>query len=521
MKLYVSILFVLSFITLQAQEEYTLKGYVKARDSGESLWGVSVIVGSTQGTSTNDYGFYSITLKEGTYIITVTYLGYRTLEKEIVLDGNRTFDFELEEDAAELEEVVITSKKSTKSVRSTAMSVGTLSSKTVKKLPAVLGEPDLLKSIQLLPGVSSVNDGASGFNVRGGSADQNLILLDDAVIYNASHLFGFYSVFNTDAVKDLKLYKGGIPSIYGGRLSSVLDIKQKEGNLKEFNGELGIGLISSKALLEGPISKGDNKEGKGSYMLAGRTSYIGLFLPLSEDLEDTNLSFFDVNLKANYSINKNNRLYLSGYFGRDNFEVDSFLGTQWGNASGTLRWTSVLKDNLFLQTSAIFSNYNYNLDNLRSGSEFSWSSNILNYNFKPRLTWYANSNLTLKTGVDFTYYNFQPGEIKPIKSSSITPEKFREKYASEIGVYIDLKHKVSENWSFQYGLRFSNFNRIGRDVIPTYETGSPLTYNATQDYYTENKVIGEKSYDRGKIIKDFTVSSLDSQPVIYSMKTTH
>ncbi|WP_025743482.1 TonB-dependent receptor [Aquimarina pacifica] len=503
MKLYVGILFILSIITVQAQEKHTLSGYIKDKSSGESLWGVNVIAGPTQGTTTNDYGFYSITLEEGTYTVTVTYLGYGTIEKEIVLDSDKKFDFELGENSAQLDEVVIKTNKSTKSVRSTEMSVVALSSNTIKKLPTVLGEPDLLKSIQLLPGVSSVNDAASGFNVRGGSADQNLILLDDAVIYNASHLFGFFSVFNTDAVKDLKLYKGGIPSIYGGRLSSVLDIKQKEGNLKKFNGELGIGLISSKALIEGPIAKGDNEEGKGSYMLAGRTSYIGLFAPLSEDYEDTKVSFYDINLKANYSLNKNNRIFLSGYFGRDNFEIENFLGTTWGNASGTLRWTSVLNDDLFLQASAIFSNYDYNLDNLRSGSEFRWNSNILNYNFKPRLTWYINSDTTLKTGVDYTYYNFQPGEINPLKESSVTPEKFREKFGTEIGAYVDLKQKISDKLSLQYGFRVSNFNRIGKDLIPIYETGSPLSYDATQDIYTENQVIGETAYDSGKTIKDF------------------
>ncbi|WP_298515066.1 TonB-dependent receptor [uncultured Kordia sp.] len=503
MKLYVSILFLLSFFMAQAQDQYTLSGYIKDKASGESLWGVNITVSANQGTITNDYGFYSIKLAKGTYKVSVTYLGFKTIEKEVVLDSDQKISFELEEDSAELGEVIITADKATKAVQSTEMSVVTLTSKTIKKLPTVLGEPDLLKSIQLLPGVSSVNDAASGFNVRGGSADQNLILLDDAVIYNASHLFGFFSVFNTDAVKDLKLYKGGIPSVYGGRLSSVLDIKQKEGNTKDFNAELGIGLISSKGLAEGPIFKDENGEAKGSYMLAGRTSYIGLFAGLSEEFKDTKVSFYDINLKANYSINKNNRIFLSGYFGRDNFEIDNFLGTRWGNATGTLRWTSVLSDDLFLQTSAIFSNYDYNLDNLRTGSEFRWNSNILNYNFKPRLTWFINANNTLKTGFDYTYYNFQPGEIKPLKNSSINPEKFREKFGAEIGAYVDLKQKLSEKLSLQYGFRISNFNRIGKDVIPTYATGNPLTYDAVQDIYQENEVTGETAFSKGKKIKDF------------------
>ena len=230
-------------------------------------------------------------------------MGYKTLTQKIYIDKDVKLDFELEENASQLSEVMITATntKRTASVKSTEMSVVKLSSKTIKKLPVVLGEPDILRSIQLLPGVSSINDASSGFNVRGGSADQNLVLLDDATIYNASHLFGFFSVFNTDAVKDLKLYKGGIPSIYGGRLSSVLDVKQKEGNIKKFGGTVGLGLIASKALIEGPIGKNDTGEGKGSYMLAGRRSYIDLFAPLSSDFDDTKLSFYDINLKANYN----------------------------------------------------------------------------------------------------------------------------------------------------------------------------------------------------------------------------
>lgn len=503
MKLYLGILFILFSITIQAQEKFTLSGYIKDNLSGETLWGVNVITGETQGTTTNDYGFYSILLSKGTYKVIITYLGFKTIEKEIILDSNKKLDFELTEDSNQLDEVVVTSNKAIKSVKSTEMSVISLSSKTIKKLPSVLGEPDLIKSIQLLPGVSSVNDAASGFNVRGGSADQNLILLDDATIYNASHLFGFFSVFNTDAVKDLKLYKGGIPSMYGGRLSSVLDIKQKEGNSKKFSGELGIGLISSKALIEGPLFKGEKEKAKGSYMFAGRTSYIDLFAPFSDNFKDTKLSFYDLNLKTNFTINDNNRIFFSGYFGRDNFELDNFLGTRWGNASSTLRWTSVLNDKLFLQTSAIFSNYDYRLDNLRSGSEFSWKSNILNYNFKPKLSWFINSKNTLKTGIDYTYYNFQPGEIDPLNNSAITSDKFQKKYGSEIAIYTDLKQEISEKLSLQYGVRVSNFNRLGNAVIPKYETGNPLTYNADLDLYQENNVIGEKTYNIGKTIKDF------------------
>lgn len=504
MRNYILLLLLLTNFTINAQKKHTLSGYVKEKATGEQLFGVTVMVGESKGTITNEYGFYSITMPEGSYEIIISYLGFKSIVQKISLNSNKKISFELTEDSDELDEIVITTKKSSRNIKSTQMSVSELKSSTIKKLPVILGEPDLLKSIQLLPGVSSVNDGASGINVRGGSADQNLILLDEATIYNASHLFGFFSVFNTDVIKDVTLYKGGIPSVFGGRLSSVLDVKQREGNIKKFGGEVGIGLISSKALIEGPILKKDNEEGKGSFVLAGRRSYIDLFSSLSDNFKNTKLFFYDLNLKVNYNINENNRLFLSGYFGRDRFELDNFLGTVWGNASGTLRWTSVLNDKLFFQTSAIFSNYDYNLDNLRSGTKFRWSSNILNYNVKPRLTWFINSNNTLKTGIDYTYYNFKPGEVKPLDGSAINPVKFRDKFGIETAAYVDYKQKLSEKLSFQYGFRVSNFDRRGKDVISIYEYNSPLTYDPVRDLYTENDVIGETSYKSGASIKNFT-----------------
>ncbi|TSE10753.1 TonB-dependent receptor [Aquimarina algiphila] len=496
-------LFCFFYLGSYAQEKFTISGYVKNNNSGEKLPGVNIIIDNAYGTTTNDYGFYSINLEKGNHQVEISYLGYKTIRKEIFIDANKKIDFDLAEELAELDEIVISSNKARKKIQSTEMSVVSLKGETIKKLPAILGEPDVLKSLQLLPGVSSVNEASSGFNVRGGSVDQNLILLDDATIYNASHLFGFFSVFNSSAIKNAKLYKGGIPSIYGGRLSSVLDIKQKEGNTKKFGGEAGIGLISAKALIEGPILKGDKEEASGSYMLAGRRSYIDLFTFLTDDFKDSSLFFYDFNLKANYDINKNNRLFLSGYFGRDKFELDGLLGTLWGNTSGSLRWTSVLNEKLFLQTSAIFSNYDYNLDNLRTGSEFRWKSSISNYNLKPRLTWFINNNNTLKTGLDFTYYNFKPGKISSLNGSSINAEEFSDKFGLENGIYIDLKQNISDKLSLQYGVRWSNFSRLGKGDIREYETGTPLTYNSALDIYEENEVLGITNYGSGKRIKTF------------------
>ena len=503
MKFYISLIFGFSFFLAQSQERYTLSGYIKDKSSGESLWGVNVLISSSEGTVTNDYGFYSITLDKGNYKVQITYLGYKTIEKEIALNSDIELNVQLQEDSEKLDEVVITSSKATKNVRSTEVSVATLKAATIKKLPTGLGEVDVVRSLQLLPGVSSVNEGSSGFNVRGGSSDQNLILLDDATIYNAAHLLGLFSVFNADAVKDVKLYKGGIPATFGGRLSSVLDIKQREGNLKEFNGELGLGLISSRALIQGPINKGSNEEGKGSYLIAGRRSYLDLFAPLAEDLEDTSLFFYDVNLKVNYNLNKRNRLFLSGYFGRDRFAIEDIFGNTYGNASATLRWTSELSEKLFFQTSLIFSDYEYEVDVLTSGSEFRWQSNIVNYNFKPRLSWFISPGNIFKTGVDFTYYNFNPGEITALNNSSITSRNFQENFALETAPYIDFKHKISDNLSFQYGVRWSNFQRLGEETIPVYETGNPLTYNETLDLFQENPVIGETNFGSGEVIESF------------------
>ncbi|UOY08272.1 TonB-dependent receptor [Muricauda sp. SCSIO 64092] len=491
--------------SIHAQKEYTLSGFVKDAGSGEALYGVDVIVGPSNGTTTNEYGFYSITVPVGTYTLSIGYLGFTTITTEINLDQDIKRDFELTEQTNELDEVVVTLKslKRTADVQSTEMSVVALKAQTIQKLPAILGEPDVLKSIQLLPGVSSVNEAANGFNVRGGSADQNLVLLDEGIIYNASHLFGFFSVFNTNAVSDVKLYKGGIPSLYGGRLSSVLDIKQREGNSKEFKGLAGIGLISGNVLVEGPINKKGRDKGKGSYMVAGRRSWLDLFTFLSSEFNDTKLFFYDLNLKANYSLNENNRLYLSGYFGRDNFEIDELLGTIWGNASGTLRWTSLFNEKLFFQTSAVYSSYDYNLDNLRSGSEFRWQSNITNFNLKPRLTWYINGNNTLRLGGEGTYYNFKPGEISPLNDSPINPETFREKFALESGAYLDFEQKLSEKISLRYGVRWSNFQRLGREEINQYANGAPLTYNPTFDQYERNQVIGKEVFGSGDVIESY------------------
>jgi hypothetical protein len=503
MKGIIYLAFMMLSVTVWGQKQYTITGYVQDQKTGEKLAGVSLYFSNQQSITTNEYGFYTVNLKQGIYDVDITYLGFSTLKEKINVKENVKLNFSLSETSNELTEVVITSSSKKNNVISTEMGTNTLKAATIKKLPALLGEPDVLKSIQLLPGVASVNEASSGFNVRGGSADQNLILLDDATIYNASHLFGFFSVFNPDAIKDIKLYKGGIPSYYGGRISSVLDVRQKEGNSKEFNGEAGIGLISSRILVEGPIFKNAQGEGRGSYMVTGRRSYVDAFAFLSDEFKKTKLFFYDLNLKANYNLNKSNNLFLSGYFGRDQFQLPKLLGTSWGNATGTLRWTSEFSDKLFFQVSAIYSKYDYELDNLRSGSEFRWNSSITNFNFKPRFTWYANSSLVVKTGLDATHYKFSPGKISSIKGSDINPETFQNNFALENAVYTDSEYEISQKMAVQIGLRWSNFFRLGNENIREYETGNPITFNNEQNSYDENAQTGTKQYASGRIIKQF------------------
>ncbi len=494
------VLLMLGSSLVLAQRNFTVSGYIKEKSSGESLIGATLSAGGTLGTSSNEYGFYSLSLPPGNYRLVFNYLGFTSFEQIIDLNANLTLNVDMVATATDLQEVVINASPKNEQVQSTEMGNKTIAIATVKKLPAVIGEPDVLRAIQLLPGVSNTNEAASGFNVRGGGADQNLILLDEATIYNATHLFGLFSVFNADAIKDVKLYKGGIPATYGGRLSSVLDVRQREGNNREFKGEAGIGLISSRLLVEAPFARKPNGEGRGSFMLAGRRSYLDLFTKLSKSFRDNKLYFYDLNLKSNFALNENNRLYLSGYFGRDNFKLPSLVAAQWGNASGTLRWTSNWGKKLFFQTSAIASRYDYNLDNLRSGYEFSWKSDIANFNLRPRATWYVNAKNTIKFGADALAYTFRPGQISPLNNSPIRTKTFAENRAFELGLYLDNEQKISSSLAIQYGLRWSNFFRLGAEYIRQYELGAPLRFDALQNLYFRNAQTGLKAYKNNEVI---------------------
>ena len=380
---YLSTLILFLLVSSSFAQEYTISGTMKDSTNGEDLFGGSVIVKglSNVGATANSYGFYSLTLEQGSYTLMYRSSGFETKEVAIKLTKNMSLDIELSlpKDLQELEGVEVTGVKGNDNITSSGMNVTKFSPKDIETIPVIFGEKDIMKTLQLTPGVKTAGEGNSGFFVRGGGADQNLVLLDEAVVYNASHLLGFFSVFNSDAVKDVALYKSGIPAEYGGRASSVMDVKMKDGNSKNFGVSGGLGLISSRLAIEGPIVKN-----KGSFILSGRRSYLDLFLKLSKDdnIKNTSLYFYDLNAKANYKISKKDRIFLSGYFGRDNFGFGDVFGFDWGNATGTVRYNRIMSDKLFSNTSVIFSNYDYRFTIGTGDDSFGVNSSIQDWNVK-------------------------------------------------------------------------------------------------------------------------------------------
>lgn len=490
------LLFLFISIPSVAQQKYTLSGTIIEEDSNETLIGVTVAFPSLgTGVVTNEYGFYSITIPEGEYQIIISYLGFEEIRQSIDLDSNTKIDFKLAEAAEQLDEVVVTENVEKMDIRKPQMSVNTLSVETIKKIPVILGEADIIKSILLLPGVTNAGEGASGFNVRGGAVDQNLILLDEAIIFNSSHLFGFFSVFNPDAIKDIKLYKGGIPARYGGRVSSVLDIFQKEGNSKELKVNGGIGAVASRLLIEGPI-----KKDKAAFLIGGRGSYAHLFLPLF-DIDNT-AYFYDLNTKLNWKVNENNSIFLSGYFGRDVFGIsESFVNT-YGNAVGNFRWNHLFSDKLFSNLSLIYSDYFYGLNLDFVG--FNWNSGIRNFNLKYDLKHYLNDKLQVNYGLNNIYYEFNPGKIEPSNADSgIIEDQLTQKFANEFAAYVDVEHRVTDNLSLGYGLRFSNFIRLGQDELNVYANNNPVNFDPFLLIYQEADPIDVVNPGRGGSLATF------------------
>lgn len=479
-----------------AQEKFTLSGVITDKSNKETLIGVNLYIVETKtGISTNEYGFYSITLPKGEYTVVVSYMGYQEIKQKVNLIQNVSLNISLNDNSQVLDEVVVTSNKKKSEIRKPEMSVAKISIQTVKQMPVVLGEVDILKSITTLPGITNAGEGQSGFNVRGGSADQNLILLDEATIYNTSHLFGFFSVFNADAIKDLKIYKGGIPSKYGGRLSSVLDVYQKEGNKNDFHMSGGIGLISSRLLAEGPINKG-----KGSFLIAGRGSYAHLFLKLADNKNSA--YFYDINGKFSYKLNEKNSLFLSGYYGFDLFDLGGSFENTYGNTTANLRWNHLLNNDLFSNLSLIYSNYFYGLDINSIGLQ--WDSSIQNINIKYDFKHYLSDKFKLGYGVNAQYYNFNPGKVTPSsESSSINERQLDKKYAFEPALYLDIEQKISNNLTLNYGLRYSMFYRLGAQTLSVYANNQAVVWNDLFKIYEKADPIGTRAYSTNEVIASF------------------
>jgi len=474
-------------------QSYTLSGSITAADTQETLLGVTVYAQSTtSGTVTNNYGVYSLTLPKGNYRIVFKNLGFKTNILEVSLDRDQVLNVSLEPQSEELDEVVVTEDVERIRLRAPEMSVNRLSSNSIKQTPVVLGESDILKVIQLLPGVTSAGEGASGFNVRGGGADQNLILLDEATVFNSSHLFGFFSVFNTDAIKDVQLYKGGIPASYGGRTASVLRIDQKEGTKDRvrFNG--GVGVVSSRGLLEGPL-------GKGSFLVAGRGTYAHLFL---NAFDISNIAYFyDLNTKITLPINDKNRLLLSGYFGRDVVAFDNTFENTYGNTVVNVRWNTLFSNRVFGNLSLIYSDYYYGLALDFVG--FDWDSGIQNLNLKYDLSYNVSEKLSLETGIQTTYYNFNPGFIRPLtESSGFNDKQLQQKFAAETAIYVGAEHELSPALALRYGLRLNQFNRLAQSGLERYANDQPITYNSTLGIYQEATPIG--TYSNAESTASFT-----------------
>jgi len=470
----VFLLFVVLHGTVFAQERFTFSGYLRDATSGEALIYATIYPETLKtGVSTNEYGFFSITLPKGKYNIVFSYIGYQTIKKGIAFDKNLHENILLSPQETNIEEITIIGHQKENIIRQNEIGTVRLDVKELSTIPVFFGEQDILKSIQLMPGVSPVGEGNSGFYVRGGNSDQNLILLDDAPVFNPSHLLGFFSVFNSDAIRDVKLYKGGVPARYGGRASSVMDIRMKEGNMNDFHVSGGIGLISSRLMAEGPILND-----KSSFMISGRRTYADLFLPLSKDEEirDNKLYFYDLNLKTNLIINKNNRVFLSGYFGRDVLKAKDF-GFSWGNKAGSLRWNHQFSPSLFANTTMVINDYNYKTEGDIDG-KFSLDAGINDLSIKQDYELSLYNHLSFLFGFNSVLHHFKPGEVMS-SSKNIKSFKISEKDGWENAVYAFVEHQISGKVNVGYGIRMSEFSRVGPGTENTYNSAGSIVQTET------------------------------------------
>ena len=452
----------------QVKNKYTINGTIRDKQTGESLIGANIKLTTLAGLGTvsNAYGFYSITAEEGNYTLVASFAGYVNDTIAINLTKNAELNISLKPFRSQLEEVVVSTRKKNDNITKAVMGVQKLSITEIKNIPVLFGEKDVLKTIQLLPGIKSAGEGNSGFYVRGGGADQNLILLDEATVYNASHLLGFFSTFNSDAIKDITVYKGGMPAEYGGRLSSVIDIKTNDGNNQKFGMSGGIGLISSRLNAEGPIVKD-----KGSFNISARRTYADLFLALSKDssIKNNKLYFYDLNGKANYKLNDKNRLFLSIYNGRDNLGFGSTFGIDYGNTTATLRWNHIFNNRLFSNTSLIYTNYSYKIKITAANNNLLITSKIRDINLKQDFQYYINGTNKVNFGIDLIHHNLVPGSVTATQQSSFNNTELQSKYSVESAIYVSHEWSATDKINLTYGLRLSAFNALGPGNFFTYD----------------------------------------------------
>ena len=474
-----------------AASNYTISGEIRDAKSGEALIGAAVYPAGfpAKGVATNAYGFFSITLPEGTYDLTTQFVGYERKLQSINLNQNMRINIELKESVVTLGEVTVKGEREDHNITSSQMGNTKLNIAEIKNVPVLFGEKDVLKTIQLLPGVKSAGEGNAGFYVRGGGADQNLILLDEATVYNPSHVLGFFSVFNSDAIKDVNLIKGGMPAEYGGRLSSVLDVKMNEGNDKEYHVNGGIGLISSHLTVEGPIQKD-----KSSFIISGRRTYADLFLKASSNtmLKNTNIYFYDLNMKTNFRLGQKDRLFVSGYFGRDDISIlrsSNAFQSKWGNTTATMRWNHIFSNKLFMNTSLIYSDFTYNQQLGSDSTQINVQSTIRDYNLKQEWQYYLNPKHTLKGGFNTIYHTFIPGSVTGTSTVSLQNSEIPKRYALDNALFLSDEYSVSNRIKINAGIRLSNFNLMGPTTIYGFDPDGNITDTTT---YKTNENI--KSY---------------------------
>jgi hypothetical protein len=451
-----------------AQVRHTVSGTIRDSASGETLIGASLqlLEQPRSAVLSNSFGFYSINAPSGHYKLVISFAGYRTDTLPVTLDKDVTLAVQLNSATSQLQEVVVSANRNDANVSKPLMGVQKLSVTEIRDIPVIFGEKDILKTIQLLPGVQSAGDGNSGFYVRGGSIDQNLILLDGATVYDPSHLLGFFSVFNSDAIKDVTLYKGAIPAEYGGRLSSVLDVKMNDGNSKDYSASGGIGLIDSRLTIEGPIQKDD-----GSFIVSARRTYADVFLKLSKDTNTNrnSLYFYDLNAKANYKLGAKDHLYLSGYFGQDHLGISNSFDLTYGNATGTLRWNHILNSKLFSNTSLVYSKYNYTIGINSGNNDVGINSFIQDFDLKEDLEYYVSSGNKLNVGFDVTDHTISPGNISASQSSNFNSLSIQNRHALESAIYVNHDIAISDKLNMNYGLRAEIFTVLGPGTFYTYD----------------------------------------------------